>query len=116
MVPSGNGVLGASLRATPDPRQAPGQRLAVILEIVRPQVSRRSIVSARASRQGRGAIPNARATAVQSSRVSGGRAAAVGYSLVRIGTTFGVRPSRSAAISTIARANSNQLASPQPAK
>ena len=36
--------------------------------------------------------------------------------LCRIGTICGDRPSRSAAISTIALANSNQLASPAPAK
>src|ERR1700730_13347837 len=79
-------------------------------------LSKRSIVSARAGRHGRGSTPNSRTTAAQSSLVSAARTAGVGYSLVPIGAICGDRASRSAAISTIAFANSNQLASPAPAK
>src|SRR5262249_44680724 len=79
-------------------------------------LSKRPIVSARACRHGRSSMPNSRTTAAQSSLVAVARSAGVGYSLDGIGTISGNRPSRSAAISTIALANSNQLASPAPAK
>src|SRR5215471_15758967 len=79
-------------------------------------LSKRLIVSPRACRHGRGSMPKSRRTAAQSSLVSAARTADVAYSLVPIGTICGDRPSRSAAISTIAFANSNQLASPAPAK
>src|ERR1700738_3406215 len=55
-------------------------------------LSKRSIVSARAGRHGRGSTPNSRTTAAQSSLVSAARTAGVGYSLVPIGTSCGDRP------------------------
>src|SRR2546430_11481409 len=78
--------------------------------------SKRSIVSASARRHGGGLIPNVRAAAVQSSLVSAARTAGLGYSIVGIGTICGAVPSRLAAVSMISLANSNQLASPAPAK
>ena len=61
-------------------------------------------------------VAGTRVTAAQCRRVSGARTAAVGYSIVFSGTTSGERPRWPDPISTIAVANSNQLASPAPAK